>query len=73
MPAGRQFQPGDFARNPDILELGLQRRADGRVQLANGIDAPLGGQVEFQRELLHGAMVTAAVCSQRARFVPRPV
>ncbi len=59
MAAGRQLQAGDFARHPDFLERAIEHRADGRVQLRNGEDAPLRRQVEFERELLQGAIVTS--------------
>jgi len=53
-----QLQAGDLTGNPDIPEFGIQRRADGRIQLADGIDAPRRRQFEFEGELVHRAMVT---------------
>ena len=55
--AGGQLQAGDLARHPDVRELRVERRADGGVQLADGEDAALRRQVEFQRELLHETIV----------------
>ena len=57
--AGGQLEAGDFARHPDVGELGVEHGADGGVQFADGEDAPLRDEVEFERELLHRAMVTA--------------
>ena len=57
MAAGGQLQAGDFARHPDILEFGIEGRADGGVQLADGENAALRREVEFQGELLHETIV----------------
>ena len=56
--AGGQLQAGDLAGDPDILEALVERRADGRVQFGDRIDAALGRQREIQRKLLHRAMVS---------------
>ena len=53
-----QLQAGDLARDPHVPKLRIERRADGRIQLADRIDAALGRQIEFERGLLHQAMVT---------------
>src|ERR1039457_5086215 len=53
--AGGQFDAGYFAGDPDVGKFILQRRADGGVQLADGVDAAGGGEVEG--ELVHYLML----------------
>ena len=53
--AGSQLDAGYFAGDPDVGEVALEGGADGGVQLADGVDAAGGGEVEG--ELVHYSMV----------------
>ena len=53
--AGGELEARDFARDPDVAELLVEHRADGGVQFADGEDAALRREIEFERELLHRA------------------
>ncbi len=57
MAAGGEFDAGDLARDPQILEFRIQNRADCRIQLGDCKDTPFRRAVELEGELLHRAMV----------------
>ena len=59
-----QLEAGNLARNPDIAELFVEDGANGGIELADGEDAPLRRQVEFERELLHRVMVSRKVAKR---------
>ena len=63
--AGRQLQPRDFARDPNVAELLVEHGADGGVQLADREYAALREEIEFECELLQAIMVA------RVSFSPR--
>src|SRR5581483_9643792 len=53
MAASGVLEAGNLAGNPEVLKLGIEDSADGRVQLADGEDAPFRGAFKLEGELLH--------------------
>ena len=57
MAAGGELDAGDFAGDPDVLEIVIEERADGGVDFGDGEDLAFGEEGErklFQRVSIDG-------------------